>query len=292
MADVKWIKIVTNIFDNRKIKQIEVMPEGDSIIVVWFKLICLAGNINDNGMVYFTPEVPYTDEMLATEFRRPINIIRLALATFVKFGMVEIIDDFLHLSSWEKYQSSEKLEAIRAKNAERQARFRERKREALANSNADGVLPVTLPVTPRNAVDIEGEGDIEIEGDIENMSLGGDETPPPPPPPPAPPSSPSQSEPPAVIYIPLNDGSEYPVTQQDVDKWKELYQAVDIIQELKKMRGWADANPKKRKTKNGIKRFINSWLASEQDKYHGSEGGGTGGRSNTHAPSQRRGTYV
>lgn len=63
MAEVKWIKIATEIFDNRKIKQIENLPDGDSIIVIWFKLLCLAGNINDNGMVYFTQEIPYTEQM-------------------------------------------------------------------------------------------------------------------------------------------------------------------------------------------------------------------------------------
>ena len=60
MADVKWIKIATDIFDNRKIKQIEAMPKGEAIIVIWIKLICLAGAINDGGRIYFTDDIPYT----------------------------------------------------------------------------------------------------------------------------------------------------------------------------------------------------------------------------------------
>ena len=56
MADIKWIKIVTDMFDNRKIRQIECLPDGDSIIVIWMKLLCLAGQTNDNGMVYFTKD--------------------------------------------------------------------------------------------------------------------------------------------------------------------------------------------------------------------------------------------
>lgn len=111
-----------------------------------------------------------------------------------------------------------------------------------------------------------GKGSIDI--------LPGAETPPAPPEPPKqpkPPKPPKEEKPlsPVVITILLNDGSEYPVRQADVDGWQTLYQAVDIMQELRKMKGWADANPSKRKTKNGIKRFINSWLAKEQDKYHG-----------------------
>lgn len=64
----------------------------------------------------------------------------------------------------------------------------------------------------------------------------------------------------------LNDKSEYFVELADVSKWKELYPKVDIESEIRAMAGWADANPTKRKTKKGIKRFINSWLARSQDK--------------------------
>ena len=76
----------------------------------------------------------------------------------------------------------------------------------------------------------------------------------------------SASEAPLVIEMLLNDGSAFSIYPSDVKRWEELYPAVDIIAQLRKMAGWCDANPKRRKTKNGIKRFINSWLAGEQDK--------------------------
>lgn len=135
MADVKWIKIVTDIFDNRKIRQIEVMPEGDSILVIWFKLICLAGKTNDSGMVYFTRDIPYTDEMLATQFNRPLPTVRLALKTFQAFGMVEIVDNFLQLPSWEKYQSVDGMDKIREQNRIRKQRQRERARLQLSSGH-------------------------------------------------------------------------------------------------------------------------------------------------------------
>ena len=58
MAEIKWIKIATNVFDSKKIKQIETLPDGDTIIVIWFKLLVLAGNINDSGFIYFTKDIP------------------------------------------------------------------------------------------------------------------------------------------------------------------------------------------------------------------------------------------
>ena len=74
---------------------------------------------------------------------------------------------------------------------------------------------------------------------------------------------------PAIIKIPLIDGSGFDVTQEQVDKWSALYQAVDIMQELRKMVGWCESNPKRRKTKRGVMAFISSWFAREQDKGRG-----------------------
>lgn len=128
MADVKWIKLATNIFDNRKIKQIERMPEGDALIVIWLKLLVLAGNVNDSGAVYFTRDIPYTDQLLATEFGRPLNIIQLALETFRRFGMIDIVEDVIHISNWEKYQNVDRMAEIREYNRLAQQRSRERKR--------------------------------------------------------------------------------------------------------------------------------------------------------------------
>lgn len=110
MADVKWIKIVTDIFDDEKILLIESMPDADSIIVIWFKLLCLAGKQNNSGVFMLGGHIPYTDEMFATIFRRPINTVRLALQTFEKFGMVEVINDCVTIPNWSKHQTLDKIE--------------------------------------------------------------------------------------------------------------------------------------------------------------------------------------
>ena len=69
-----------------------------------------------------------------------------------------------------------------------------------------------------------------------------------------------------VIDLPLTDGTSYIVTEAQRTEWEGLYPAVDVLQELRKMKGWLLANPSNRKTKNRILRFINGWLAKEQDK--------------------------
>lgn len=129
MADVKWIKIVTDIFDDEKILLIESMPDGDSIIVIWFKLLCLAGKNNNEGVFIMNDRIAYTDEMLAAIFRRNINTVRMALKTFEEFNMIDIIDGIITIPNWGKHQDFEKIKArqeymklyMRNKRAEQRA---------------------------------------------------------------------------------------------------------------------------------------------------------------------------
>lgn len=69
-----------------------------------------------------------------------------------------------------------------------------------------------------------------------------------------------------AIFLPLNDGSEYPISAEQVKEWGGLYPAVDVMQQLRAMRGWLQSNPQKRKTKRGILAFVTRWLGKEQDK--------------------------
>lgn len=69
-----------------------------------------------------------------------------------------------------------------------------------------------------------------------------------------------------VITLQLNTGEEHPIIQEDVELWRTLYPAVDVLQELRNMKGWLLSNPTKRKTKRGIMSFVNRWLSKEQNK--------------------------
>ena len=161
MADVKWIKLMVDVFSNRKIDQIEVMPEGDGIIVIWFKLLCLAGSINDDGAIYFTKELPYTEEMLAAQFRRPIQLVRLALRVFTQFGMIEIVEDIIHISNWAKYQNTDRMKEIREYNRIAKQKSRERKR-LMASSDVND-----MSMTSQSCQGTEEEEDIDIEVEVD-----------------------------------------------------------------------------------------------------------------------------
>lgn len=152
MAEVKWIKIVTDVFDDEKVLLIETLPDADSIIVIWFKLLCLAGKQNNGGVFLMGGRIPYTEEMFATIFRRPLNTVRLALRTFQEYGMVDIIDNTVTIPHWEKHQSLDAYEQSKEKTRQRVAAHRERQK-ALIESNVTGNVTEGVTVTDCNAID-------------------------------------------------------------------------------------------------------------------------------------------
>ena len=128
MADVKWIKVCTDIFDDEKILMIESLPYADTIIVIWFKLLTFAGKQNNDGVFIMNNRIAYTEEMLATIFRRDVNVVRLALKTFEQFGMIEIVDNVVTIPNWNKHQTldayEKKKERDRIYQQERRAKQR------------------------------------------------------------------------------------------------------------------------------------------------------------------------
>lgn len=139
MAEVKWIKLTTDIFDDEKILMIESLPSADTIIVIWFKLLTLAGKSNNNGVFMMNNRIPYTDEMLAAIFRRDDKIVKLALNTFQQFGMIDIIDDVITIPNWDKHQSLDAYEKKKERDRRLQAE-RRAKQKALIGKSSDNRL--------------------------------------------------------------------------------------------------------------------------------------------------------
>ena len=151
MAEVKWIKLTTDIFDDEKILMIESLPSADTIIVIWFKLLTLAGKSNNNGVFMMNNRIPYTEEMLSAIFRRDSKIVSLALKTFEQFGMIEIIDEVITIPNWDKHQTldayEKKKERDRKLQAERRARQKALITESSDNRLTSGDSQLTVAVS-------------------------------------------------------------------------------------------------------------------------------------------------
>ena len=174
MAEAEWIKLYLKTFrTSRKISAIERMKNGDTMIVIWFKLLCLAGEINDGGAVYITSKRPYDPVSLADELKKPRAIVDAAIKTFEEHDML-FRDDagFIQILNWEKYQNVEGLEKIREQNRKRQKEWYDRQK-----ANANLTLPNAKPnvrisedVTLPNATEEEGEEDKEFHSFIQSRA--------------------------------------------------------------------------------------------------------------------------
>ena len=165
--EIKWIKMSTDLFNNRKIKQIERMQDGDAIIVIWLKLLVLAAEINAGGDVYFLKSVPFSEESLAIEFGRSVEIIALALRTFEAYGMIEIKDHAITIINWEKYQNLEGMEKAKEQNRKRQQAWRDRQKEKKATEESTVTLHNALD---KNRLD-KNKNRLDKKGDYKGETI-------------------------------------------------------------------------------------------------------------------------
>jgi len=163
MPDVKWIKIYTNMLNNKKIKRIRKMPEGNNIILIWVFLLTAAGESNKSGGLFLTDTLPFKEDDLAIEFDFEVAVIRFALITLAKFEMIEIYDAVIYIKNWDEYQNIEGLDKIREQTRLRVARCREMK---LLQSNAT----CNVTVTQCNAIELEQEQELDKEKELNTTS--------------------------------------------------------------------------------------------------------------------------
>lgn len=162
MAEVKWIKIATDIFDDEKILLIEGLPDAYAIITVWFKLLCLAGKKNNGGVFLMNDKIPYTDKMLATIFRMNESTVKLALNAFEQFKMIEIVEGIITIPNWNKHQTLDAYERKKERDRLYQEERRAKQR-ALIEKSSDKSSERTSYVA---VSDIDKEEDKEKDNNI------------------------------------------------------------------------------------------------------------------------------
>ena len=261
-----WLKLNDDFFDDKIVKYLRRLPEGPTLVIIYLKM--QLKSLKTEGFLRYDGILPTCEEELALVLDEQPMLVSGAITALERMGAVERWDnDTLYMAAMQGLIGSETAVA------ERVRKHREMKKNmeleagenmAVLQSNAE-LLHSNVAVTKSNTEKRREEKEKrrareELEKSREDILSGAVSAPDR--------KKPPKPEEPAIISLILNDKSEWPVTQSDIDGWAELYPAVDILQELRKMRGWLDANPAKRKTKSGIRRFVNGWLAKEQDKGH------------------------
>ena len=169
MADVKWIKITTDMFDNRKIKHLRRLPDGNSIVLIWVMLLTLAGRCNSGGMIFLTENIPYTPKMLADELDFEESTVQLALDALEQLGMIQTSGDgFLAVTGWEEHQNIEGMEKIRESKRLAQARWRAKQAAIAEKSTVDSTVDSTKIESNNADKDIDKEKE---EDKKENKSV-------------------------------------------------------------------------------------------------------------------------
>lgn len=161
MADVKWIKLTTDMFDNRKIRHLRRLPEGNNIVLIWVMLLTMAGRCNSGGMIFLTENIPYTHKMLADELGFEENTVKLALGALEQLNMVVINNGCFTIAGWNEHQNIEGMDKIREQTRKRVAKYRENQK-LLCNG-----VTSNATVTQSNATEEDKEEEKELEIDIE-----------------------------------------------------------------------------------------------------------------------------
>ena len=244
-----WIKLRESFMTSDTIDYLMSQPDGANYVVLYL-MLCLK-TVNTNGRLASKIGeiiIPYDVEKIQRDCKWfSADTIRVALNLYKSFGLVyEDVDGTLMMADHNDMVGSE---TDWAKQKRDQV---ERKAAGLLASGNDvesGVENLHTEIRDKRL-------EIRDRDNIKNTSYSCSE----------PEESVSKQPEPPVFSLPLNDGTEHPVSKEDFDKYVALYPAVDVMQQLRNMYGWLDSHKNRRKTKSGIKRFITQWLAREQDK--------------------------
>lgn len=168
MAAVKWVKITTDMFDNRKIKHLRKLPDGNNIVLIWVMLLTMAGRCNAGGMIFLTENIPYTPKMLADELGFEENTVKLAINALEQLNMVCTDNGFFSIAGWNEYQNIEGMEKIREQTRQRVTAHRQKQKALAAAAQSNVTCNVT--VTQSNAT--EEDIDIDIDKEKEYRDMG------------------------------------------------------------------------------------------------------------------------
>lgn len=241
-----WLKLKTNWFSDKRIKKLRSIAGGDTYVVIYLKMMLLS--LNDEGKLYFEGvEEDFASE-LALELDEDVENIKVTLSFLQKNGLMELCEE-------DEYLLNEVPESIgsESRSAEKMRKFRAAQNSQIPDKKGSH-CDHDVTKSDGNVTESDIEKEIEKEKRDRNTSV---------------PSPGGQtSEPEAdVAAIVLKDGMEWRPTKALFAEYVRLYPNVDVEQQFNEMRGWCLSNPEKRKTRRGVKRFVNGWLSREQERH-------------------------
>lgn len=232
MAEVKWVKITTDMFDNRKIKHLRKLPDGNNIVLIWVMLLTMAGRCNAGGMIFLTENIPYTPKMLADELGFEENTVKLAIQALEHLTMIRTDNEFFSIAGWNEYQNIEGMEKIREQTRQRVATHRKKQKALSAAAQCNDTSNVT--VTQGNATDIDIDIDKEREEEYRDMGASA----------PNPPSPTAKADKP--VKHKYGEYANVLLTDEELGKLKEAYP--DWPERIERLSGYIASTGKRYKS--------------------------------------------
>lgn len=226
-----WLKLPEGFFRQKPIKKLRKIAGGDTYTIIYLKMLLIA--MKNDGKLYFEGVEDDFYEELALDLDEDSENVKVTVLFLIRQGLMELVDETEY-----RLTECDKMVGSESASAERVRKHREQK-ALQCNSNVTGVKRI-------------GNVEKEIEKEIEKDTICPEVI---------------TSRPEVFISLPLVTGSgSFDVTLDYLNSLRNLYPAIDVEQEFRKMYAWLDSNPKNRKTERGIKRFITGWLGRAQDK--------------------------
>lgn len=232
-----WLKLPDDFFRQKPIKKLRKIAGGDTYTIIYLKMLLIA--MKQDGRLYFEGVEDDFYEELALELDEEAENVNVTVRFLLAQGLIELVDETEY-----RLTECDRMVGSESASAERVRRYRENK-ALQCNTDVTGAKRIG-----NVEKEIEKEIEIDKEKDINTLC-----------------PEVKTSEPKVFISLPLVTGSgSFDVTFDYLNSLRQLYPAIDMEQEFRKMCGWLDSNPRNRKTARGIKRFITGWLSRAQDK--------------------------
>lgn len=230
-----WLKLPEGFFRQKPIKKLRKIAGGDTYTIIYLKMLLIA--MKNDGKLYFEGVEDDFYEELALDLDEDSENVKVTVLFLIRQGLMELVDETEY-----RLTECDKMVGSESASAERMRRMRDKK-ASLCDAGVTQQL---------RTGDVEKEIEIEKDKEIEKDTICPEVI---------------TSRPEVFISLPLVTGSgSFDVTLDYLNSLRNLYPAIDVEQEFRKMYAWLDSNPKNRKTERGIKRFITGWLGRAQDK--------------------------
>lgn len=230
-----WLKLPEGFFRQKPIKKLRKIAGGDTYTIIYLKMLLIA--MKNDGKLYFEGVEDDFYEELALDLDEDSENVKVTVLFLIRQGLMELVDETEY-----RLTECDKMVGSESASAERMRRMRDKKASLCDESVTQQLRTCDVDK------EIEKDKDKEIEKDTICPEV-------------------ITSRPEVFISLPLVTGSgSFDVTLDYLNSLRNLYPAIDVEQEFRKMYAWLDSNPKNRKTERGIKRFITGWLGRAQDK--------------------------